>query len=273
MAELGTTLNGQHQSTHRPGPQVTAAPYPAAPAPHTAPVTAPGPLPSVLIATRHGESTANVEFQLAEAAGALSVPINCRDADIPLSLQGRQQAQALGRWWAGLPSADRPRSVWCSPYERTTETARIALAQAAGLGAVPVSLAVRYDERLRDRELGILEMLPKAAIEARHPDEAARRRKMGELYYRPPGGESWADVALRVRSVLRDICAEEAGRPVLLVAHDCTVLMLRYALDRLTEAQLTALDTVRNCSTSLWRAEAGRLRPAHWNDTGHLTLG
>ncbi|MFF1905270.1 histidine phosphatase family protein [Kitasatospora sp. NPDC058218] len=273
MADLGTTLNGQHQSTHRPGPPATTAPHPASPAPHTAPAAAPGPLPSVLIATRHGESTANVEFQLAEAAGALSVPISCRDADIPLSLHGRQQAQALGRWWAGLPSADRPRSVWCSPYERTTETARIALAQAAGLGAVPVTLAVRYDERLRDRELGVLEMLPKAAIEAKHPEEAARRRKMGELYYRPPGGESWADVALRVRSVLRDICAEEAGRPVLLVAHDCTVLMLRYALDRLTEAQLTALEPVRNCSTSLWRAEGGRLRPARWNDTGHLALG
>ncbi|MGW6915136.1 histidine phosphatase family protein [Kitasatospora sp. NPDC054939] len=232
-----------------------------------------GRLPSVLIATRHGESTANVEFQLAEAAGALSVPISCRDADIPLSLHGQQQAQALGRWWAGLPSADRPRSVWCSPYVRTAETARIALAQAAGLGAVPISLAVRYDERLRDRELGILEMLPKAAIEAKHPEEAARRRKMGELYYRPPGGESWADVALRMRSLLRDVCEEEAGRPVLLVAHDCTVLMLRYALERLTEGQLLALEQVRNCSASLWRADGGRLRAEQWNDTAHLAVG
>ncbi|MFI6443122.1 histidine phosphatase family protein [Kitasatospora sp. NPDC050543] len=249
MAELGTTLNGQH---HR---------------------TAATRLPSLLIATRHGESTANVEFQLAEAAGALSVPINCRDADIPLSLHGRQQAHALGRWWAGLPAADRPRSVWCSPYVRTAETARIALAQAAGLGAVPVSLPVRYDERLRDRELGILEMLPKAAIEAKHPEEAARRRKMGELYYRPPGGESWSDVALRVRSLLRDLCAEEAGRPVLLVAHDCTVLMLRYALERLTEQQLTALEPVRNCAASVWRAADGRLRSERWNDVGHLTTG
>ncbi|MFG2842268.1 histidine phosphatase family protein [Kitasatospora sp. NPDC048296] len=259
MAELGTTLNGQHQSTQSPHHHVAAH----RPASATR-------LPSVLIATRHGESTANVEFQLAEAAGALSVPISCRDADIPLSLQGQRQAQALGRWWAALPSADRPRSVWCSPYTRTAETARIALAQAAGLGAVPVTLAVRYDERLRDRELGVLEMLPKAAIETKHPEEAARRRKMGELYYRPPGGESWADVALRVRSLLRDVCEEEAGRPVLLVAHDCTVLMLRYALDRLTEQQLTALGPVHNCSTSLWRAQEGRLRPDRWNTVDHL---
>ncbi|TQF03496.1 histidine phosphatase family protein [Kitasatospora acidiphila] len=228
------------------------------------------PLPSVLIATRHGQSTANVEFQLADTTGALSVPISCRDADIPLSMLGQSQAQALGRWWAELPPADRPRDVWCSPYVRAAETARIAIAQAAGLGSVPVGLPVRYDERLRDRELGVLEMLTQAAISKHHPEEAARRRKMGELYYRPPGGESWSDVALRVRDCLRDVCAAECGRPVLLVAHDNVVLMLRYVLEQLTEAQLLALEPVRNCSASLWRAEQGRMRGELWNEVGHL---
>ncbi|GAA1967931.1 histidine phosphatase family protein [Kitasatospora viridis] len=228
------------------------------------------PLPSVLIATRHGQSTANVEFELAESTGALSVPITCRDADIPLSMLGQQQAQGLGRWWGELPSADRPRTVWCSPYVRTTETARIAIAQAAGLGSVPVGLPVRYDERLRDRELGVLEMLPRAAIEKHHPEEAVRRRRMGELYYRPPGGESWSDVALRVRDLLRDLCAAEAGRPVLLVAHDNVVLMLRYVLEQLTEDQLLKLNPVRNCSASVWRAQDCRLAPELWNDVTHL---
>jgi broad specificity phosphatase PhoE len=247
MPELSTILNGQPR-------QVAAAA-----------------LPSVLIATRHGQSTANVEFQLAEATGALTVPISCRDADIPLSMHGQAQAQAFGRWWAELCSADRPRSVWCSPYVRAAETARIALAQAAGLGSVPVGLPVRYDERLRDRELGVLEMLTAAAIDKHHPEEAARRRRMGELYYRPPGGESWADVALRVRDCLRDLCAEEAGHPVLLVAHDNVVLMLRYVLERLTEAALLELDVVANCSASVWRAAGDRLGPELWNSTGHLS--
>ncbi|WP_441250314.1 histidine phosphatase family protein [Kitasatospora sp. McL0602] len=226
--------------------------------------------PSVLIATRHGESTANVEFQLAADTGALTVPITCRDADIPLSLHGRSQAQELGRWWAALPPADRPRAVWCSPYVRTAETARTALAQASGLGAVPVGLQIRFDERLRDRELGILEMLTAAAIEKEHPAEAARRHKMGELYYRPPGGESFLDVALRVRSCLRDLCEEEAGHPVLLIAHDCPVLAVRYVLERLSEPEMLALDQVRNCSASLWRSDGERLRPELWNETGHL---
>ncbi|MEU9129083.1 histidine phosphatase family protein [Kitasatospora sp. NPDC048540] len=246
MTELGTILNG-HRGRHE-GVR----------------------LPSLLIATRHGESTANVEFRHADATGALTVPITSRDADIPLSIRGQAQARALGRWWAELPPDDRPRSVWCSPYLRTTETTRIALAQAGGLGAVPVTTEVRQDERLRDRELGILEMLTKAAIDKEHPAEAARRRRMGELHYRPPGGESWLDVALRMRSLLADLAREEDGRPVLVVAHDCTVLMLRYILDRLTEQQLLALEPVRNCSASRWRAEHGRLVPAGWNDTGHL---
>ncbi|MER5635723.1 histidine phosphatase family protein [Kitasatospora sp. NPDC002227] len=245
VVDTAPALNG-----HRPGPA--------------------RPLPSVLIATRHGESTANVEFALAAETGALTVPITCRDADIPLSLQGRSQAQRLGEWWAALPPADRPRSVWCSPYLRTADTARTALAQASGLGAVPVGLPVRFDERLRDRELGVLEMLTQAAIEKEHPAEAARRRKMGELYYRPPGGESFLDVALRVRSCLRDICEEEAGHPVLIVSHDCPVLMLRYVLDRLTEPELLALPPVRNCSTSLWRSDGTRLGPEQWNAVDHL---
>ena len=38
--------------------------------------------------------------------------------------------------------------------------------------------------------------------EEHYPDEAKRRDLLGKFYYRPPGGESWADVALRIRSVL-----------------------------------------------------------------------
>ncbi len=43
--------------------------------------------------------------------------------------------------------------VWSSPYRRAVQTAEIAL-QASG-----ASLPVRLDERLRDRELGILDLL------------------------------------------------------------------------------------------------------------------
>ncbi|MFF4649746.1 histidine phosphatase family protein [Streptomyces sp. NPDC001380] len=255
-------------------------------------------LPPAIVAVRHGESTANALFAVAEAAGALEVPIDCRDADIPLTALGRRQADALGRRLAALPGPLRPQAVWCSPYVRARQTAEHAL---AGFGA---GLPVRYDERLRDRELGVLEMLTAAAIEVRHPEEAVRRRRLGPLYYRPPGGESWADVALRVRSLLADLAGHDGpagradradgadradhagpdgvgtgdgragdGRPVLLVCHDNVVLMLRHVLEGLDEAALLAVHAagpVGNASVSAWRREAGRMQPVCFNETGHL---
>ncbi|MFJ6212931.1 histidine phosphatase family protein [Streptomyces sp. NPDC092296] len=224
--------------------------------------------PAALLAVRHGESTANAAFAVAEASGATEVPISCRDADIPLTPLGHRQAAALAGRLAALPPERRPQSIWCSPYDRARQTAQPV---AAALGGLPV----RIDERLRDRELGVLEMLTSAAILARHPDEAARRRRLGELYYRPPGGESWADVALRLRSVLADLAEREGGRRVLLVCHDVVVLMLRQVLEGLDEAALLAVHAaegpVRNASLSEWLLPPGPPHRTRFNDTAHLT--
>ena len=38
------------------------------------------------------------------------------------------------------------------------------------------------DERLRDRELGILDLLTTQGVEARFPGEAQRRKWLGKLY-------------------------------------------------------------------------------------------
>ena len=45
---------------------------------------------------RHGESTGNVAATGAERAGAELIEIDVRDADVPLSQVGREQAEALG---------------------------------------------------------------------------------------------------------------------------------------------------------------------------------
>jgi len=51
------------------------------------------------------------------------------------------------------------------------------------------------------RELGIMDLLTTAGLEAKLPEEAARRRWLGNFHHRPPGGESGADLALRVRAL------------------------------------------------------------------------
>lgn len=73
---------------------------------------------------------------------------------------------------------------------------------------------------------------------------------MGKFYHRPPGGESWADVILRLRSVLNTINLHYADHRVLIVCHQVVVLCMRYILDELSEGQILAIDKqaeILNC--------------------------
>ena len=175
---------------------------------------------------RHGESMGNQAAERAEATGGEVVEIDTPDPLVPLSERGRAQAEGVGRWLAGLAPDECPDVVITSTYRRAAETATIALRQLGDRAP-----ALRVDERLRDRELGILDRLTARGVAARQPDEDARRRYLGKFYYRPPGGESWADVALRLRSVLRDVGTQDRGRRVLLFAHEAVVHLVRYVVE------------------------------------------
>jgi broad specificity phosphatase PhoE len=214
---------------------------------------------------RHGESVGNLAWRLAEAAGHEEIELPARDADVPLSDTGRRQAEALGRRLAAMPPAERPTAVFSSPYVRTAETTRIAL---AAIGGPPI----RFDERLRDRETGVLHALTWQGILARYPEEAARKRALGKFYYRPPGGESWADVALRLRSVLADIEREHPDGRVLVVAHDAVVVLARYIVERLTEQEMLEVERtlVPNASLTMWARTDGELRLVASNAVDHL---
>lgn len=222
---------------------------------------------TALVLVRHGESVGNLAAAAAAAAGADRLEIDTRDADTPLSDRGLEQARALGVRLAELPPAERPDAVWCSPYLRAQQTAATAL-EVAGLVRT-----VHLDERLRDRELGITDRLTTRGIERLLPEEAARRALLGKLYYRPPGGESWADVALRLRSVLADIDRREAGRRVLVVSHDAVIALVRYVLEDLTEDALFALVRqrgVRNASVSVMDRDDAAWRSSVFDDVTHL---
>jgi broad specificity phosphatase PhoE len=220
-----------------------------------------------LLLVRHGESAGNVAQSRAESSSVEVIDLDWRDADAALTERGREQAEALGRWLG--ERADAVREVWSSPYVRALATAQIAV-QVAG-----IPHPVRLDERLRDRELGVLDRLTSAGVRARLPEEAARRRTLGKLYYRPPGGESWADVALRLRSFLRDLDTASDGT-VLISCHDAVILLFRYILEGLDETQVLELDrasALRNASiTRLVRAEApDAWRLADFGAVDHLS--
>ena len=209
--------------------------------------------PDVLYLVRHGESAGNVAREAALKAGEAMIDIDVRDVDVPLSELGQRQAIALGRWFGALPPEQRPTVLLTSPYLRARHTAGL-IVQTAGMSADSYSLIV--DERFREKEFGILDRLTAVGIREHYPEQAEFRRLLGKFFHRPPGGESWCDVILRLRSATEMISREHCGERVLIVCHAVVVLCMRYILEHMTEAELLAVDKkadIANCSVTSYQ--------------------
>ncbi len=204
-----------------------------------------------LVIVRHGESQRNVGKQTATEKGELEYGGNIRDMDVTLTPRGLNQAEATGAFLAPKFRFDR---IFVSPYVRTVETARL---MAKHFNPMP---PLSYEERIREKEFGILDGLTKPGIAKTFPEEVRRRDREGKYYYRPPGGESYPDVALRVHSFLGSLVRDCARQTVLVICHSVVVLTFRRLLERLTEVELLAIDRdpeqdVCNCSTTWYAFE------------------
>ncbi|GLY93618.1 histidine phosphatase family protein [Actinoplanes sp. NBRC 103695] len=222
---------------------------------------------SELILLRHGQSAANVAFPAADAQGHVDSGLTGPDRDVELTDLGRAQAEAVGAWLAGLPADRVPEVPITSPYLRARETWRIA-AEASGLSFPPALT----DERLVDRLLGDLEMMTRAAVARDFPDEA-RFHGTVDFQWKPPNGESFGDIRVRLTSFLEDINTEHAGRRVVVTAHDAVVLMMRAVVEGLDWDAVTDVSAagVRNASISVFDGRSGTLVLDRYNTVDHLS--
>lgn len=167
--------------------------------------------PKRIFLIRHGESTGNADG---------NVHVTTPDWRIPLSEQGRSQAQKAGRALANELSVY---GVYVSPYARTLQTWNEIKSQ---LPFTPQF--VKEDPRLREQEWGHL----------RTPERDdvidAERQAYGRFFYRMPDGESGADVYDRCTGFLdtlyRDFQKATFPENVLIVTHGFTlrVLLMRW---------------------------------------------
>ncbi len=126
-------------------------------------------------------------------------------SDIPLSREGRAQAQALS-------TALRDHqfdAVYASDLRRAIETSRV-IAEAHGLD-------VQTDPRIREFDFGEWEGLTWAEIIERWPQFAEQGATAAKLYH-PEGGERFEDVCARVQSFLDDL-GRTSYEHVLVVTH------------------------------------------------------
>ena len=219
-----------------------------------------------LVLVRHGQSAGNVADAEARRRGLGRLDLATRDADTPLSPSGELQARAVGRHLLDLDPQHRPDVVLTSPYVRAARTAALAVA-GLGIEAVP-------DERLRERDLGAFDGLTGDGIREAFPDESERRSVTGKFYYRPPGGESWTDVALRIRQFLTELRQVHGGRRVWIFTHQAVIMSFRLVLERMDEQRLLEIDrseALANCSLTRYTREPdGPLRLEAFGSTLHL---
>ena len=174
-------------------------------------------LPTPLLVIRHGETDWN-------ASGRLQ-----GRQDIPLNARGRAQAQAVG---LALRERFDLTTFAClsSPLVRASETLNLILAQVPGSPRIR-----RTDQRLAEKAFGEWEGLDAQTIAARYPQQHAERAR-APYDFRAPAGESYADVAERVRPLLASL-----EGPTLLVAHGGLIRSLLVAAGLAAPQEATRL--------------------------------
>lgn len=176
-------------------------------------------------------------------------------SDVELSERGRSQADAIARRLAG----ERIDRIYASDLVRALETARIL--------AEPHALEVAPDARLREFSFGEWEGLTWPQIVARRP----HLREAGPTVavdYAPEGGETFAQVAARLRSFFDDLQPQDNER-ILIVTHAGPLHAVLSVLDLVNDGP-TAGVSFSPAGLTRIAMEGGRARLISLNDVRHL---
>jgi NAD+ kinase len=188
-------------------------------------------LPIDLVLVRHGQSEGNAAKRLSEKGdhSAFTEAFrNRHSASYRLTKKGREQAKLAGAWlfkefW---PKQKFDRFV-TSEYIRAMET--------AGLLGLPEAKWF-CDFYLTERDWGELDICPENEREAKFGD-ALRRRKVEPFFWRPPNGESFADLCLRVDRVLQTLHRECSDKRILMVCHGEVMRAFQVRLERMSQVR------------------------------------
>jgi NAD+ kinase len=203
-------------------------------------------MPRDLVLVRHGESEGNVASHRSWMGDhSLFTPEfkGRHSSTWRLTDRGIEQARAAGTWIRANigPTFDR---YYTSEYARAQETAVL----------LDLPSAIWYREYyLRERDWGELDRISHQERDDRFA-EAVARREVDGFYWRPPNGESLAEVSLRVDRVLSTLSRECAEKRVIVVCHGEVMWVMRVRLERMSQRRFRELelstdprDRVHNC--------------------------
>ena len=198
-----------------------------------------------LYLVRHGATPLTAEDRFSGAA------------NVYLSDEGRAQVELLARRLAdGDISA-----VYCSPLDRTMETANIV--------ARPHKLTPIQKDGLREISHGHWEGLSRKEVEENFPDEYIAWES-DPFTFAPVEGESGISVLARALPVIREIVLEHRGQNVLVVSHKATLrLLISSLLGFDARGYRDRLDQSPACLNVLDFKDPVRARLMLFNDVSH----
>jgi NAD+ kinase len=203
------------------------------------------PLPIDLVLVRHGQSEGNLAQRRSEHGdhGAYTEAFKERhSASFRLTDLGREQADRAGVWIKSeFPNFDR---LLVSEYLRAMETAaHLALPDAQWFS----------DFYLTERDWGELDILPQNEQQEKFSEEL-KRRNVEPFFWRPPNGETYADLCMRVDRVLNTLRRECSDKRVIIVCHGEVMRAFQIRLERMSQTRFRELtfsdnkeDKIFNC--------------------------
>jgi len=201
--------------------------------------------PTVTLLLRHGATELSAERRFSGRG------------DIALTKEGLKQAELAARKLAGPPGVD---VIVTSPLQRARRTAE-AVAEAT---CAPLTV----EDDLTEADFGQWQGLTFAEARERWPDELAAWLATPDAA--PPGGESFAMVAMRVLAALDRIVEAHARKRVVIVSH---VTPIKTLICRALLAPPEAMFRMNLDVASLTRIDCfdnGSALVRSLNDTAHL---
>lgn len=174
-----------------------------------------------------------------------------------LSDTGRLQAQRLAERLAD----DNISMIYCSPYDRTLETARI-IAEPHHLAPVP-------DPGLREISHGHWEGKSRKEVETNFGAEYAAWEE-DPMTFAPEGGESGISVLARALPVIRQIIVQHQDTNIAVVSHKATLrLIISSLLGFDARGYRDRLDQAPACLNIMDFKDPVRARLMLFNDVSH----
>jgi broad specificity phosphatase PhoE len=193
---------------------------------------------------RHGQTVTNREGRF------------CGHSETNLTELGERQARALG----GRLAAEKIDACYTSDYSRAILTA----AHVAAGKNIPA----RVDPDLRELHYGEWEQQKGSDVWKHYRAQYLLMRREDPAW-RPPGGETVAEVRERTRAAFDRIVASHPGKRVLIVSHGTAINCLLSSILAIPETHVFRIE-ISNCGLSEVVTREGRTRVVRLNDTAHL---